>query len=211
MNLPHKCYAATFVVLCASSLAQAQTSTSSTDPVSPGASNTRSDYSLLPGTRRGYVGLNIGKPEYKTGCGNALAGTCADPDARLHLYTGGLMGDWVGVELGYINEGSAARGGGNTRAQGVNLSLVLRAPIGQFNAFAKGGATYGRTRVTAAPLTGIAEGKASGWGRSYGLGVGFDFTPTSGIVLEWSRNRYHFPGDVRQDVDATSLGYVHRF
>lgn len=170
----------------------------------------RDAYSIIPGTRRGYIGLNIGKPEFDLACGSGNYG-CNDPDAGVHLYTGGLFNDWLGVELGYVNTGRAERAGGRTRAQGVNLSLVGRLPVGPFNAFVKGGAIYGESRVSTGFLSDQPGGKARGWGASYGAGVGFDFTPRSGVVLEWSRNEFRFPGAGKQDVDMTSLGYVHRF
>lgn len=177
-----------------------------------GSAYARDDaYSLLPYTRRGYFGINLGKPEFNSSCGTGLY-SCDDPSTGVSIYTGGLFNDWVGMELGYMNTGKADRAGGTTRAQGVNVSLVLRAPLGAFNVFAKGGAIYGQTKVSSDLLSGVPEGKRRGWGGSYGAGVGFDFTPTSGVVLEWSRNEFRFPGrDGREDVDTTSLGYVHRF
>ncbi len=177
-----------------------------------GGSYARDDgYSLLPYTRRGYFGINLGKPEINTPCGTGLY-ACDDPSTGVSVYTGGLFNDWVGMELGYMNTGKADRAGGTTRAQGVNVSLVLRAPLGAFNVFAKGGAIYGQTQVSSDLLSGVPDGKRRGWGASYGAGVGFDFTPTSGLVLEWSRNEFRFPGrDGRDEVDTTSLGYVHRF
>lgn len=179
---------------------------------SSGSSYARDDgYSLLPYTRRGYFGINLGKPEFNTSCGTGLY-ACDDPSTGVSLYTGGLFNDWVGMELGYMNTGKADRAGGSTRAQGVNVSLVLRAPLGPFNVFAKGGAIYGQTQVSSELLSGVSDGKRRGWGASYGAGVGFDFTPSSGVVLEWSRNEFRFPGrDGRDEVDTTSLGYVHRF
>lgn len=168
-------------------------------------------YSLLPGTRRGYFGIHLGQADIKTSCGTGLY-ECDKPKTAVGLYTGGLFNDWVGMEIGYMNTGKADRAGGTTRAEGINVSAVLRAPLGQFNVFAKGGAIYGQTKVSSALLSGVPEGKRRGWGPVYGGGVGFDFTPTSGLVLEWSRAELKFPGsDGRQDVDTTSLGYVHRF
>jgi hypothetical protein len=130
----------------------------------------------------------------------------------MSVYTGGLVNEWFGVELGYMNTGKAHRAGGDTSAQGVNMSLVARAPMGPVNVFAKGGAIYAQTKVSSDGLSGVPSGKHSGWGGIYGAGVGFDFTPTSGVVLEWSRSELRFPGiDSRQNVDTTSVGYVHRF
>jgi hypothetical protein len=49
-------------------------------PVSRADSYTTTDgYSLLPYTRRGYVGINLGQTEFKTGCGNVAYG-CGDSD-----------------------------------------------------------------------------------------------------------------------------------
>ncbi len=170
----------------------------------------RDAYSLIPYTRRGYVGLNLGKTEFDLPCGSGGYG-CANPEVSGYLYTGGMFNDWFGTELGYVNAGKADRAGGATRAQGVNLSLVARAPVGPMNLFAKAGALYGETRVSTGFLSDVQDGKERGWGAAYAVGVGFDFTPTSGVVLEWSRNEFRFPGIGRQNVDATSLGYVHRF
>jgi len=168
-------------------------------------------YSILPFTRRGYVGLNIGRPELNVGCGTGDY-TCDDPDVSGYFYTGGLVNDWLGAEVGYFNSGKADRAGGRTRSQGLNLSAVFRAPLGQFNVFGKVGAMYGETKVSTGPLSNVTSGTERGWGPVYGAGVGFDFTPSSGVVLEWQRHEFRYPGGGgRQDVDNTSVGYVYRF
>ena len=101
--------------------------------------------------------------------------------------------------------------GGTTRAQGLNLSLVGRVPVGPVNLFGKLGTTYGRTKVSADAASGVVTGKDSGWNGAYGVGIGFDLTPSSSIVLEWERHDFDFAGIGRQPVKATSIGYVHRF
>lgn len=205
--VPAALLAAAACAVAAPALAQTSAAGSS---ARAGASATAADgYSLLPYTRRGYVGLNLGKPEFDLPCGTAYG--CDDPSVSGYLYTGGMFSDWLGLELGYLNTGSADRAGGSTRAQGLNLSLVLRAPMGPANAFLKAGTVWGETRVSTGVLSAEAAGKRRGWGASYGAGVGYDFTPTSGVVLEWSRHEFVFPGRGRQDVDTTSLGYVWRF
>ena len=210
---------ATALALPAATLVHAQstgTGTSgTTTATTPGSGTTMSaygsgsDYSLLPWTRRGYVGLNIGKPDFKGDCPTGFS--CDDANARAHLYTGGFVNDWLGAELGYQYEGKADRAGGSLRAEGINLSLVLHAPLGQFHLYGKVGGLYGRTKVSADALSGVTTGKETGWGSSYALGAGFDFTPASGVVLELARNRYRFPGDVRENIDSANIGYVHRF
>lgn len=202
--------AAAAVLMSAATLSLAQTGPGS-DGRSPSASSSRGDgWSILPGTRRGYLGLNVGRSDYgDLSCG--IGFSCDDSGTRAHLYTGGYFNDWLGMEVGYLNEGKVARSGGSTRAEGINLSLVGRLPLGAFNVFGKVGGTYGRTRVSASPLSGIAEGRERGWGPSFGAGVGFDITAGSGVVLEWTRNDFHVPGGGRSNIDGASLGYVHRF
>ena len=166
--------------------------------------------SWLPYTQSGYVGLNVGRPRFETPCGVG-AFACDDPSTSLHLYTGGNFNDYFGLELGYLNTGEAERGGCDTSAQGLNLSLVGRLPLGPASVFVKGGTTYGRTKVTANPLSGLASGSASGWGGSYGAGVGLDFGTHSTVVLEWAKHDYEFIGTGREGVKSTSLGYRYRF
>lgn len=167
-------------------------------------------YSVLPYTRSGYVGLNLGKPNWRTDCAPGF--NCDDGNVSVYLYTGGLINDVLGVELGYVNTGSADRNGGSVRGQGVNLSLVARVPLGPFNVFAKAGGLYGQTRVSADMASGMATGTERGWGGAYAAGAGYDITPQSGVVLEWARNEFRFPGGGgRQAVDSVSLGLVRRF
>lgn len=175
---------------------------------SQGAGN----YSLIPYSTGGYVGVNIGKPDFDTPC---VAGfSCSNNTTAYKLYTGGMFNEYVGAELGYVNMGRAKRADGRTEAHGINLSLVGRVPLGGFNVFGKVGTTYGRTKTsasTAAVAAGATTGKGSGWGGSYGVGVGFDLTQASAIVLEWERHDFRFAGRGKQAIDTTMLGYVHRF
>lgn len=168
-------------------------------------------YSLIPYTSRGFAGINVGQSNFKDfSCGASGFG-CDDSATRIHAYFGGFFNEWVGVQLGALYEGGPGRAGGTTRAEGLNASLVARVPIGAFNVFAKGGATYGRTRVTADALSGITPGRKRGFGGSYGFGAGYDITANHGVVLEWERHAFNVPGGGRRDIDSTSLGYVYRF
>lgn len=208
--------AALCLVLAAGLPAQAQTTTTTTAGTTATAGTGMRGgfgspgYSLLPYTSSGYVGINLGKPDWQLGCTAGFR--CGEPDVAVHAYTGGLINDVVGAEFGYTNSGRASRNGGATRAQGVKLSVVARVPIGGFNAFAKLGALYGQTRVSADPAAGVATGTERGWGVAYAAGVGYDFTPQMGMVLEWNRDEYRMPGrGGRQDLDSVSVGLVHRF
>ena len=170
-----------------------------------------SDYSLLPYTKRGYVGLNLGQSDYGDQSCGVGGFTCDDGGVAGTVYTGGMFNDWLGLELGYLHMGRAERAGGRMEAQGLNVSLLARLPLQQFSVFAKGGTTYGRTKVTADPLALVPTGKDSGWGASYGAGVGLDVTPNASVVLEWARHDFHFAGTGKQDVSLTSLGLKYRF
>lgn len=177
----------------------------------PGAFSRGAGSSFLPYTQRGYVGINVGRADYGDfSCGSGLFG-CDDDAKRVHAYTGGFFNEYLGVQIGALYEDAANRGGGKTRAEGINLSLVGRVPLGAFNLFAKAGTTYGRTRVSADALSGLTPGRKRGFGGSYGFGAGYDITPNHGVVLEWESHAFRVPGGGRRDIDSTNLGYVYRF
>ncbi len=182
-------------------LAQAQTTRS------PMTSSTAESYSLLPGTTRGYIAGSVGRAEFDTFC----AFNCDDPDISGKVVTGGSWSNIIGVELGYFYFGSASRNGGDTEAQGVNLSLVGNLPIGDvFNVFAKVGTTYGWTDVSVAPGFGFVSGTDNGFGLSYGAGVGFDLNRNWTLLAEWEQHRLKFVSG-RDEVSLLSLGVKYRF
>ena len=73
-----------------------------------------------------------------------------------------MFTQYLGAEFGYVNLGKMRRGGGSTKAHGLNVSLVGRVPLGAFNVFGKLGTTYSRTEVSASALSGIATGRGPG-------------------------------------------------
>ena len=174
------------------------------------AASPMSERSFVPGTQAGYVGISAGQSKYDLRSGTGGFGF-DDSDTAFKIYTGGYFNPYFGLEAGYLHMGSADRIGGSTKAQGLNLSLIGRAPLGeQFDVFGKLGTTYGRTRTSGYSGVGVATGKDSGFGLSYGLGVRWAFTPQWAAVLEWERHRFHF-ADGKSDVDMTSLGLQYRF
>lgn len=205
----HWCNAA--ALICAGALTLGSAHAQSTSSTSGQNRAFDPSQSWLPYTKRGYVGINLGQGDYDLSCGNGVFGCDNTSDLAGKIYTGGWFNDFLGLELGFIDMGKGDRGGGDTRARGVNLSLVGRLPIQMANVFAKAGTTYGRTRVSTSPLSGLANGKDNGFGLSYGAGIGFDVTKTSSVVLEWERHEFNFAGLGRENVDATTIGYVHRF
>ena len=170
----------------------------------------QTNYSLYtPGA--GYVGLNIGSSNYSLGNGIG-AFSSDDSDTVYNVYTGTYFTPNFGFEVGYTNFGKIARAGGETKAQGINLSLVGRAPITQsFNIFGKLGTTYGRTEVSAFPGTGIASGKENGFGVSYGIGAEYSFNPQLSAVLQYDEHKLKFAGNGSDRVNATTVGLRYRF
>ena len=202
---------------------QAQTTTTGSTPTissgsygnAPARTGARSMYdqnsfSVIPYSTNGYIGVNVGQPDWSIPCAGGAFG-CDESNTSYNLYTGGMFNPYFGAEIGYVDFGRFERSGGRTRAAGVNLSLVGHLPLGGFNVFAKVGTLYGRTNTTANPISGLASGKRSGWEGSYGVGVSFDLSPRSMVVLEWNRYDLNFSDVGRRDISTTSLGYVYRF
>lgn len=176
----------------------------------PAVAQTTTGTSWVPYTTKGYVGLNLGWPEYKLPCDPAFP--CDDPNLSYHLYTGGSYNEWMGVEFGYLYMGKADRQGGTTRGHGLNLSLVGSFPVSQSaKVFGKVGTTYGRTSVSANAASGEPVGDEDGFGWSYGLGAQYDITPQWGVVAQWDRHQMRFAGRGREDVDAGSIGVKFNF
>lgn len=157
-----------------------------------------------------YVGLSIGQSSFGAPCVSGFA--CDRKDTGYKFTLGRQTSANLGGELSLIEFGQMQRGGGNTKAQGANLSLVGRLPLGaDFGAFAKVGATYSRSTTDASNLSGLATGRASGWGASYGAGLSYDLTPHWTMLAEWERHRVRFAGDSGNDVDSARLGVNFRY
>ena len=169
----------------------------------------QSNYSLYsPGA--GYVGLNLGASNYSLGNGSGFFPS-DDTDTAYNLYTGTFFTPNFGLELGYTNFGKIERAGGTTKAEGINLSLVGRAPITQsFNLLGKLGTTYGRTDVSSRD-PGVISDKENGFGVSYGIGAEYSFNPQLSAVLQYDEHRLKFAGDGSDRVNATTVGLRYRF
>ena len=158
-----------------------------------------------------YVGVNVGRSDYSLGNGFSLFGS--DKSATTYgINTGSYFNENFGAELGYTNFGKIGRGGGDTKAQGINFSLIGKAPLSpQFNLLGKLGTTYSRTEVSANPLSGLTTGKDSGFGVSYGIGAEYVFNPQMSAVLQYDEHRMKFVNTGRDRVSATTVGLRYRF
>jgi len=158
--------------------------------------------------QRSSLGLHLSRSQPGLPCG-ATALICETGAAPTELQASASVGRFWGVELGYVESGRVAAREGRT--QGLNLSLVGKAPLGQsLGVFGKLGTTYGRSdaAVLGAGPAPVAE---PGFGLSYGAGVSFAFTPRLSATLEWDRNDFRFPGSGREPVRSTSLGLQYRY
>ena len=173
-------------------------------------SNTSSNYSLY-GPGAGYVGLNIGQSDYSLG--NGFGPFASDKHGTVYnIYSGSYFSENFGLELGYTHFGKIDRAGGTTKAEGINLSLIGRAPMSpQFNLLGKLGTTYGRTDVSANPLSGFATGRETGFGVSYGLGAEYVFNPKISAILQYDEHKLKFVGAGRDRISATTVGLRYRF
>lgn len=157
---------------------------------------------------RSPLGLHLSHSQPSLPCGTTAL-ICDTPAPTTQLQGSAMVGRFWGVELGYLESGRiTAREG---RTQGLNLSLIGKAPLGQsLGVFGKLGTTYGRNDAT---VLGAGSSWVSepGFGLSYGAGVSFAFTPRLSATLEWDSNDYRFPGSGREPVRSTSLGLRYRY
>lgn len=159
----------------------------------------------------GYVGINVGRSNYSLDNGFSLFGSDKS-DTAYGINTGSYFNENFGLELGYTNFGKIGRGGGDTKAQGINFSLIGKAPLSpQFNLLGKLGTTYSRTEVSANRFSGLPTGKDSGFGVSYGLGAEYVFNPQMSAVLQYDEHRMKFADTGRDRVSATTVGLRYRF
>jgi OmpA-OmpF porin, OOP family len=161
-------------------------------------------------TGRTSLGLNIGSSRIAAGCGTTAL-ICDNPDRAARFYANTMIGNHWGVEVGYLDLGRIAAAGGQARAQGLNLSVLGRAPVWQsLGVFGKFGTTYGRTESSVLGA-GAALGSDQGFGLSYSAGVSFAFTPRLSATLEWESTDFRFAGSGRDPVRSTSLGLQYRY
>lgn len=155
-------------------------------------------------TSRSSLGLQLDASHGGLPCA-AAALVCDAGDRTAHLRASAMVGKFWGLELGYAEAGRMAVG--ENRTQGVNLSLIGRAPLGSaFNIYGKLGTTYARPDRA---VLGAAAGP--GFGLSYGAGVSFALTPRLSATLEWDNNDLRFPSTTQEPVRSTSLGLRYRY
>ena len=183
--------------------AMAQTSTS-------GSNTSSSGYSMMaPGST--YIGLNAGQSKFRNN--NGLGAFPSDSkDKSFGLYGGSYFTPNFGLELGYTDLGESSRAGGKTEAKAGSVSLIGKLPLNpSFNLLAKLGGTYSQVDVSAQSNTGIATGRKSGWGPSYGVGAEYNFTENVSAVVQYDEYRMPYPGGSKEKLNNTSVGVRFKF
>lgn len=175
------------------------------------SSLTTSTSSRFYGSGNSYVGGSIGRSDFSLGNGTgAFAGE--NRDTSYNISIGSFFEPNYGVELGYTHFGSIQRGGGRTKAEGINLSAVGRVALStSFNLLGKLGTTYGRTQVSSLAGSGITIGSENGFGGSLGLGAEYVFSPAASVLLQYDLHDLKFAGSGRDRVGNTSIGLRYRF
>ena len=201
----------THLFVAAASVAAMASAQAQNTMADSGSGSGMSGMSGMYGAGRGYIGLSAGQTDYSLGRGTGLFGF----DRRTTAYsisTGSYFSNNFGVEIGYTDFGNVNRAGGTTKADGINLSLIAKLPLGEsFNLLGKLGTTYGRTDVSSAAGSGITSGGERGFGVSYGIGAEFMFNPQWSAVLQYDEHDLNYAGGGRERINVTSLGARYRF
>ena len=198
------------LVLALSSLTMAVGVQAQTNNMSRTNNEGSSGYTMFA-TGSSYVGLNAGRSNFRLN--NGIGGFPSEQRKNAYsLYGGSYFDNHLGFEIGYADFGRINRAGGSTKAEGFNLGLVGKFPVGSsFNILGRAGTTYGRTDVSAAVASGIAAGKQSNFGLSYGVGAEFAFNPSLSAVVQYDEYNLKFVSTGREKINTTSLGLRYRF
>ncbi|MDP3702704.1 MAG: outer membrane beta-barrel protein [Hylemonella sp.] len=174
-------------------------------------SGSDSVYSLY-GRGTTHIGFNAGLTDYKLNDGTGLFGSDKNSTAY-NIYAGSYFTDSnLGMEVGYTDFGKVSRAGGSTKADGINVSLIGRLPLGSsFSLLGKVGTTYSRTDVSAAAGSGVTSGSQSGFGWSYGVGAEYAFSRQWSGVLQYDEHNVAYAGSVNDRINITSLGVRYRY
>ena len=165
---------------------------------------------MSPGST--YIGLSAGVADLRRPI-PGLENYGGSGQNAYSLSFGSYFNRNFGVELGYTDFGSIDRNGGRTKVDGINLSLIGRAPLGEsFNLLGKVGTTYSRTDVTASPASGVTSGSERGFDWSYGIGGEWAFNPQWSAVLAYDEAYVKYPGaGTNQRISDTTLGLRYHY
>lgn len=155
----------------------------------------------------GEAGFSLGRSKLHADC---PAGSPCDlrENSAWRAYVGGKFNNTVGAEVGVLDLGRWDRGGGTSKARGLDFALIAGVPIGQTSSvFGKLGATLMRADVSG---TGFQTGRESGWNPRIGVGAQIGLTQNWAVRLDADRYRVDLPGTT-QNVDTYMIGAQYSF
>lgn len=163
-----------------------------------------------------YVGLSVGEATTDISCTGTLS--CDRSDTAWKLFGGYLFHPNFGLEASYRDSGRArlsATVAGATvsdrlRSESVDLYALATAREGALSGFLKAGFATTRARGVATVADLGSPESETHTRPAWGLGLGWDFTPTISARVEFERTRVRFGGTDR-DVDTWSAGVLTRF
>jgi opacity protein-like surface antigen len=172
-----------------------------------GSSSASGSNNSLYSSGNRYIGLNAGQTDFRLGNGNGFYGA-ENRNTAYSIYGGSYFRDSnLGMELGYTDFGRVNRAGGSTKADGINLSLIGRVPLGSsFNLLGKVGGLYARTDVSTGAGSGVTPGSTTDLDWTYGVGVEFAFARQWSAVLQYDENNMKFAGGARDKVTNLAVG-----
>lgn len=157
----------------------------------------------------GHVGASYGRSDLSANCPSGFS--CDDKDQAFRVFAGGRFNNTIGAEIGWINMGEWARGGGDTDAQALDIALTAGFPLGRNSSiFGKIGTAYTRAEVSGGTAGGIQTGREDKWDARIGLGATIGLTENWALRADWDRFRVAFPG-TKEDVDLFMIGAQYRF
>ncbi len=116
-------------------------------------------------------------------------------------------GSNYGVEVSYADFGSVTRYGGNSKVDGINLSLIGRMPLGDsFNLLGKVGTTYSRTTVTTDVANSALAGSEHGYDWAYGVGGEYKINASWGATLQYAEHFVKYPSTGSERISSTTFG-----
>lgn len=169
-----------------------------------------------PQDRGGYLGLSLGRADYKNTC-SGIAVACDDSDSAWRFFGGYQFSRGLALELGYANLGAVSASGAGVEARAEVRAWDL-VGVGSFH-FTPQFALFGKlgiyrsdvdSRGTVGSFTGNGSEKNTGF--TYGAGVQYNFTRNLGLRAEWQA--YDNVGGARtgeDDISAFSVGVVWKF
>jgi OOP family OmpA-OmpF porin len=144
-----------------------------------------------------YLGVGVGS------MGVDVGGFSGD-DVGYKVFGGWMFNPYIGAELEYVDGGTAEDRGVEIDVSGFNASLRGAYPVSeQFSVFAKVGMLFWDADVSAPEFSGSDDGEDFSWG----IGLGFDFSDTLGVTLEYQG----FDIEDTDTVDLISAGLVWKF